>query len=456
MRGLYTCAALVLLGLTPSIAEAKEKDRGEVRWLRRWAPERNMGEIGVFGGIFLPARRLELFEATEELPLQGFKPFNVVAPDVGLRAGYYPIRFLGLELEGAVMPTQTDDGQGALLWSFRGHVVGQLGLWSVTPFVLAGLPALGVASDRSAVGNDVDLGFHFGGGVKFYLHRYVGLRVDLRDNLSARRGVDTGVIHSFEALLGLSITLGRKKQQPAGPGDRDRDGILDPDDKCIDTPGVPEYEGCPTPDTDEDGILDPDDDCPEVPGVPEYKGCPVPDTDKDGILDPDDDCPEVPGVAEYKGCPIPDTDKDGILDPDDQCIEEPETFNEFEDDDGCPDEAPKTESFTGVIEGISFDTNKATIRKAAAPKLEEAIETLKKFPDLRIEVSGHTDSVGNERHNMDLSRRRAEAVKKYMVDRGIAGNRIETRGAGENEPIESNRSKDGRARNRRIEFRLLD
>lgn len=467
-----TCAAVLVAGV-PAVANAappsvdagaalekatddKGDDRKDIPWIRRWAPERNMIELGAFVGLFVPAKRLELFEADERLPLQGYRPFNRVALDVGLRAGYYPIRFFGFELEGAAMPTQESQwDQTAVIWAFRGHLVGQIGLWSVTPFVLAGPSAIGVASDSTAVGNDVDAGFHFGGGAKFFVHRNLAVRLDLRDTLSARRGVGDGVIHNFEALLGLSITLGRKKRA-AGPGDRDGDGILDPDDKCIDVPGVPEYQGCPIPDTDKDGVLDPDDKCVDVPGLKEYQGCPAPDKDGDGVLDPDDECIDVPGVPEYKGCPIPDTDGDGILDPDDACPKEPETQNGFEDQDGCPDQAPDTATFTGVIEGIFFDVDQATIKSTAAPKLDNAIETLKKFPSLRIEVSGHTDSKGNDQYNTDLSQRRAEAVKQYMVDRGIDAGRIETRGAGENEPIASNASRPGRAQNRRIEFKLLD
>jgi outer membrane protein OmpA-like peptidoglycan-associated protein len=433
----------------------KADDRSDVPWIRRWAPERNMIEVGAFGGLFVPSRRLELFEADEDRPVQGFRPFARVAPDFGLRAGYYPIRFLGLELEGAVMPTtEAQYDQNATIWAFRGHIVGQIGLWSVTPFVLAGPSAIGVASNRTAVGNDVDAGFHFGGGAKFYVHRYLAVRLDLRDTLSARRGVADGVIHNFEALLGVTVTLGRKKAAP-GPKDTDGDGIFDPDDKCVDVPGVPEYQGCPIPDTDGDGVLDPDDKCVDVPGLKEYQGCPAPDTDGDGILDPDDECVDVPGVPEYKGCPIPDTDGDGILDPDDACPKEPETMNGFEDEDGCPDDAPDTGAFTGVIEGIFFDVDQATIKKTAAPKLDAAIETLKKHPSMRIEISGHTDSKGNDAYNVDLSQRRAEAVKQYMVERGIDASRIQTRGAGENEPIASNSTRAGRAQNRRIEFKLL-
>jgi len=435
----------------------KEKDRGDQRWIKRWRPERNMVELGIFGGVMLPNDTLELFEADQSLPDQGFRELQSLSPDVGLRFAYLPSRHFGLEVEGAVMPTSTDTDESALMYAARGHLIAQLGLWSITPFVLAGPSGLGVASDRNAVGNDIDLGFHFGGGVKIYLNRWVMLRFDARDTLTAKRGVADSVGHSLEFLGGLSFTFGRKRPvKPEEPGDRDGDGILDPDDACIDVPGVPEYDGCPIPDTDGDGIVDPDDKCVDEPGVPEYDGCPIPDTDGDGILDPDDNCVDVPGVPEYKGCPIPDTDGDGFLDPDDKCVNDPETQNGFEDDDGCPDEVPKeVAKFTGVIEGIFFDSGKSTIKAKSKTKLDNAVEVLLEFESIRIEISGHTDSKGNDEFNRGLSERRADAVKKYFVDAGVDAGRVETRGAGENEPIGNNKTRSGRAENRRIEFKLL-
>jgi outer membrane protein OmpA-like peptidoglycan-associated protein len=436
--------------------ETKRKrggDRADQKWIKRWAPERNMGEVGLFGGVLIPSRRLELFQADATLPGQGFKEFKTIAPSVGLRLGYYPIRFFGVEGEAGVMPTRTADELAATLWGMRMSFVGQLGLWSVTPFVLVGGGMLNVASDRAAVGSDIDAAVHVGGGVKFYLTRYTMLRLDIRDHITAGQGVDEGVIHSPEALLGFSITLGRKKDVPLK--DTDKDGIYDFEDKCVETPGVREYEGCPIPDTDGDGILDPDDKCVTVPGVEAYQGCPIPDTDGDGILDPDDKCVDVPGVEAYQGCPIPDTDKDGILDPDDACKDKPETKNNYKDADGCPDEIPKeVEKFSGVIKGIYFDTNKDVVKKQSEKILDEALDVFLKFPDMKVEISGHTDSQGSRDLNVDLSRRRAEAVKKWLVDRGVAASRMTTRGAGPDEPVDTNETKAGRALNRRIEFKL--
>jgi outer membrane protein OmpA-like peptidoglycan-associated protein len=415
----------------PATGKPRLSKRRDRKWIDRWAPERNTFEGGIWAGIMIPARDLELFEADLDLPRQGFRPLARVAPDLGLRAGYYPIRHFGIEVEGGVMPTKAD-GLNANLWSVRGHVVGQLGLWSVTPFALVGAGAFGVASERYSVGNDVDPSLHLGLGLKTYLNRYTMLRLDLRDTITSRRGVAKGATNTIEILLGFSIVLGRKRDvdDPSKPPpvelDRDGDGVLDKVDQCPDEPG-PKPTGCPTPG----------------------------DRDGDGFLDPDDKCPDDPGIAP-DGCPDRDPDKDGILDPDDKCPTDPENKNGFEDTDGCPDAIPSDiEQFEGTLEGVNFDFGKDTLRPESKTKLDKAVEIMTKHATVKVEISGHTDSVGGRDANMDLSQRRADAVKRYLVEKGIAADRIETRGAGPDEPIDSNKSDTGRAKNRRIEFKVL-
>jgi len=295
---MWTALALVITSSSATAAEPEAEPESSP-WLRRFTPEPNLIELGIYGGVLLPSPRIELFHADLDLPDQGFKPLASLAPDLGLRLGYYPLRFFGVEAEGGVMPTKTAAGDTALLWTARGSIVGQLGLSSITPFVLVGGGLLGVSSDPAALGDDVDATLHVGGGLKFFLSRFTMLRLDLRDIIAARRGYDAGVIHNPEVLLGLSITLGREHhEEPPPPPDSDDDGIADPDDECIDEPGVAELRGCPLPDSDGDGVLDPDDECSDEVGVPEYQGCPIPDADGDGILDPDDECRDEVGVPE--------------------------------------------------------------------------------------------------------------------------------------------------------------
>jgi outer membrane protein OmpA-like peptidoglycan-associated protein len=408
--------------------------------------------------VYRPGANHELFEPSLTLADQGFRRFANIGPELGLRVGYLPLRWLAVELEGAAMPTRTDTETDATIFAFRGGLLAQLPYWSVTPFVVVGGGVLGVASERSAVGSDIDPSAYFGGGVKLHISRQVQLRFDLRDVMSHKRGSDeTFKNHNFEGLVSFVLTFNRPKPVEAPPPpDTDGDGILDADDECKDVPGVAEYQGCPIPDTDGDGILDPDDECKDVIGVAEYKGCPVPDTDGDGLDDLADTCLDVPGVAEYQGCPIPDTDGDKILDPDDTCKDQPETVNGFDDADGCPDEVPEEVArFTGVIKGIQFDTGKSTIKPVSRTTLDETVAVLAKYPSVLVEISGHTDDRGERDKNLTLSQDRANAVRDYLVSKGIDTARIRTRGAGPDEPIDDNKKKSGRTKNRRIEFKII-
>jgi OOP family OmpA-OmpF porin len=260
------------------------------------------------------------------------------------------------------------------------------------------------------------------------LHEYVGLRVEARQILSATEALQNAGSSHVQVLAGLTITVGRKppKEKPKPP-------YVDPD-------------------RDKDGILNEVDDCPDELGVAPH-GCP--DTDGDSFRDSVDKCPEVPGVAP-DGCPVKDTDKDGFLDPDDDCPFEPETKNDYKDHDGCPDEVPPPiKKFTGAIEGIVFDFKKDTIKPESRPVLDEAVKVLKEFPDVRINIVGHTDDIGTPEFNLDLSRRRAAAVKKYLVDKGIDESRITTDGKGATDPVVPNTSEANRAKNRRIEFEIV-
>jgi OOP family OmpA-OmpF porin len=237
--------------------------------------------------------------------------------------------------------------------------------------------------------------------------------------------------------------------------DPDKDGFLDPNDKCPKLAGVAP-DGCPAIDSDNDTFLDPVDKCPYEAGIAP-DGCPPPDKDKDGFLDPVDACPEEPGIAP-DGCPPPpDSDGDGIIDKNDDCPLVKEIYNGYKDQDGCPDELPQEVKWKEgtPIEGIFFEFNKDKIQKKSIKTLDAAVAVLKQFDDIRIEISGHTDDVGTDEANLDLSRRRAEAVKKYMVDQGVDPARIETIGYGRSKPIDTGKSSKARAKNRRIEFRVI-
>ncbi|HRI10370.1 MAG TPA: OmpA family protein [Nannocystaceae bacterium] len=432
----------------------KKSDSGE-KPMRKYRPTNNMFELGIFGGVIFPSTSHELFNAEMQLQQMNmfYRDYKKVAPEFGARFGYYPFSFIGGEIEGGIMPTKiVPEDDRAMLFNFRAHLVGQIPFWRIVPFIVWGGGLIGTSG---ALGNDVDQSTHFGGGVKFFLNDLVMLRLDIRDVVAARLNVDAGATNYPEILLGLSFTLNRKKEKEKPKKDSDGDGFLDEEDACPYEPGVAP-DGCPEKDRDGDGFMDSVDACPDTPGIAP-DGCPEKDRDGDGILDSVDKCPDTPGVPEYDGCPIPDTDGDGILDPNDKCITEPETKNGFEDEDGCPDEIPETvKNYTGVIRGIYFDLNKDTIKPKSKPVLDRAVEVLKDFPSIRIEISGHTDSTGSREYNLDLSRRRAESVKRYLVtEGGVEESRVQTRGAGPDEPIDTNKTAAGRAKNRRIEFMIL-
>ena len=255
--------------------------------------------------------------------------------------------------------------------------------------------------------------------------------------------------------------------------DNDKDGILDEDDKCPlnpeDKDGFEDEDGCPEGnknDRDGDGLLDDVDQCPDDPEdfdkFQDEDGCPEPDNDQDGILDVDDLCPNDPedkdGWEDEDGCPDPDNDKDRILDNDDRCPNEPETRNGFEDEDGCPDRGRVilTGTKIEILDKVFFEYNKAVIKSESFPILDAVAATLEGNPDIQlIEVQGHTDERGNDAYNLDLSTRRAAAVKQYLIDKGIDKGRLESQGYGETQPLDKRHNEAAWAKNRRVEFLIL-
>ena len=199
-------------------------------------------------------------------------------------------------------------------------------------------------------------------------------------------------------------------------------------------------------------------------------GCPDEDNDGDGILDIDDLCRDDPeDVDNFKdkdGCPEADNDKDRILDPDDECPGKDgedleatkEVYNGVKDDDGCPDRGRViiTDTKIEILDKIYFEYNKAVIKKQSYPILDAVYATLDGNPDiLKVEIQGHTDERGSDSYNKQLSDKRAAAVKTYLVDKGIAKNRLESHGYGEEQPVDRRRNEAAWAKNRRVEFLIL-
>ncbi len=270
----------------------------------------------------------------------------------------------------------------------------------------------------------------------------------------------------FQHSLGLVIRFGGK--------DTDGDGVYDKDDACPETAGLKEFNGCPDadgdgvkdsddacpntaglaslngcPDADGDGIADKDDMCPNAKGTKANKGCP--DTDGDGVIDKNDKCVNVAGPSANNGCPWPDTDGDGVLDKDDKCPNEvgPASNN------GCKKEVISVvaqKKLGEYAKTILFNSGKSTFRPGVSQKLDEVVTIMKEFSRAEFVIEGHTDSVGRASSNKTLSTARAKAVLDYLISKGIDASRLESKGYGEERPIESNSTSTGRAINRRVEI----
>lgn len=311
---------------------------------------------------------------------------------------------------------------------------------------------------------------------------------------------------------GLSISFHTTPRaggdEPEGPEDRDEDGVPDPEDQCpnvsagpradharrgcpvqdSDSDGVPDgadlcpntapgdrpdefRRGCPARDRDNDGVTDDRDLCVEVPQGPLVDpmraGCPAPDGDQDGIPDHADACPEFPPGpspdATRPGCPEGDRDGDGYVDSHDQCPDAAETFNNVTDEDGCPEAAvaPMVEIRSGTIElqgnPVSFATSSdRIIGRRSFETLDALVAVLRAHTEItRVDIQGHTDAVGDRDANVDLSQRRARAVRMYLIDHGILVDRVEAHGFGPDRPVASNDTIEGRAANRRVEVHIV-
>ncbi len=246
------------------------------------------------------------------------------------------------------------------------------------------------------------------------------------------------------------------------PGDQDGDGLLDDVDKCPRDPedkdNFLDEDGCPDNDNDNDGLADRVDRCPDDPedkdNFEDDDGCPDPDNDKDGLADTTDKCPNDPedkdSFEDDDGCPDLDNDKDTFADKDDKCPNVPGIAP-----DGCPKTYTRvvvTENKIELKQAVFFDTNRATIKPVSFALLDDVASALRDNPKIKVEVQGHTDSQGNDAFNKKLSQNRAESVRTYLIKKGITSDRMDPKGYGEDQPLEDNRTTDGRAKNRRVEF----
>lgn len=248
-----------------------------------------------------------------------------------------------------------------------------------------------------------------------------------------------------------------------GIRDLDHDGVIDRDDKCPaeseDKDGFDDKDGCPEPDNDGDGLVDMRDKCPidaeDVDGFQDEDGCPDPDNDGDGVADAADKCPreaeDRDDFDDHDGCPDLDDDKDGIVDAADKCPRQAGPPG----GEGCPAKYTFISITPEKIElrqTIFFQTAKAVIMNKSFALLDEVAHALKAHPKMRVRIEGHTDSRGNRSTNIRLSQARADSVRAYLAGHGIDRDRMDARGFGPDQPIETNKTAAGRETNRRVDF----
>ena len=304
------------------------------------------------------------------------------------------------------------------------------------------------------------------------LNGSLGFNLWFNDNIGLT--IQTAYKHAFEDYLNTHFQHSAGLSIKFGGTDTDGDGIYDKDDACPDVAGLAAFNGCP--DTDGDGIEDSKDDCPNEAGLAELNGCPdtdgdgiadnkdncptvaglkalngCPDADGDGVTDADDKCPNEAGPAANKGCPWADKDGDGVLDKDDKCPDVKGTVA----NNGCPEVTETVQKqLNEYAKTILFDTGKSSIKAQSEAVLGDITAILKEYPTAKFTVEGHTDSVGSDQLNQRLSDSRANSVKEYLVKSGIDAFRLSALGYGESKPIDSNKTRAGRANNRRVEINL--
>jgi OmpA-OmpF porin, OOP family len=374
--------------------------------------------------------------------------------------------------------------------------------WAVRPYIYAGA---GVIMHERIFGLKERFDYALpsaGGGLNFRLNKVISFQLEesfmytTTDVIDHTEGGGTNDGYLYHK-VGLTFNIGKKQDAdkdgisdkkdkcgntPSGvavdeagcPLDRDGDGVADYLDACMDIAGIASLKGCP--DQDLDGLTDNEDRCPTLAGSFELKGCPdadkdgiadiddkcpgtktgykvdgtgcTLDNDKDGIVNEEDACPELAGILVFKGCP--DTDGDGVSDNYDRC---PAIKGTIENK-GCPAIAKEDIlKITVIASKIYFETGSDKLKLISNSQLDDLVIILNRYASVNLTIEGHTDNVGDDAYNMELSQKRTASVKSYLVSKGIPEARLTAIGYGETKPVAENTNATGKAKNRRVELK---
>ncbi len=427
-------------------------------------------EVGVFPTIAYPDRTLDLDNAR-------------AGP--GARVGFFLTDRIALEAEGSWVPTESDGGLDVKYIPLHARAVFNFPAGEHVGFLI------GAGYSYSRFDDEYDFSDHGpsgNAGIRLGLGEMTSLRLDVYVDYVA--SPDNGAAENWHWGIqpGLTFMLGGRD---TGPRDRDADGVPDDADECRDTPAGDRVDarGCTVQDSDGDGVFDDADACADTPAGDrvDAKGCSLPkEADGDGVTDDVDACADTPKgeQVDEKGCPLPkDADGDGVNDEVDACADTPAGTQV--DEKGCPrdsdgdgvedgaDRCPSTPSGvevdaegcqvlfeptrkTLILEGVNFETGQSTLTQESETILNGVAESLIANDTIRVQVTGHTDNTGSRALNRRLSLARAEAVRQYLISKGVPEDRLTARGMGPDQPVASNRTAEGRAQNRRVELQRLN
>ena len=373
----------------------------------------------------------------------------------GLRLGYFFTDHLGLEAEGAWVPAEGANVSQVSYIPLRARLALNVPGGEHYNFVF------GAGYVQSLYKRDYDLsdkGVTASAGVRLGIGEVTAIRINLYGDYvpSPDNGKDNNFNWGIQP--GLSFLLG----QPSGKvRDKDGDGVPDAVDECKNTPTGDKVDakGCTIKDSDGDGVMDDVDQCKDTPAGDKVdaKGCSLPkDADGDGVMDDVDQCKDTPAgdKVDAKGCSLPkDADGDGVTDDKDRCPHTPAGVKV--DEEGCQVLFEKARKSL-ILEGVNFATGKAELTPESQTILDGVAESLVANEEIKVQVGGHTDNTGSAAVNKRLSAARAEAVRQYLISKGVAANRLTAAGFGPSKPIASNKTAAGRAQNRRVELTRLN